>query len=57
MNGWGSKKIREKSIITVGDDAYGLSQIKIRLRSPETVIYAAQICLAPVTTLGFGFAA
>jgi hypothetical protein len=29
LKGWGSKKIHQELMGTLGDDAYGLSQIKI----------------------------
>jgi hypothetical protein len=38
LKGWGSKKIHQKLMSTLGDDAYGLSQIKIwlwRLRTGD----------------------
>jgi transposase len=32
MKGWGAKRIREKLMSTLGDDSYGISQIKIWLQ-------------------------
>jgi hypothetical protein len=36
LKGWGSKKIHQRLISTLGDDAYGLSQIKVWLQRFRT---------------------
>jgi hypothetical protein len=45
--GWGVKRTYEELMSTIGDDSYGVSQIKTWLRSSGTVIYPAKTLRAP----------